>query len=152
MVETRVLTQEELWAEARERFGPETQDWAFQCPGCQDIATGAQIRDALAAHPRQSENADRMVEYTEVLGQECIGRVLGKGAGRGCQYAAFGFIHGPWQVAIPHRTRPMYAFPLAPAPAFPPRGGHRSSCAYAGGISATCTCPAEADAHKDGER
>ncbi|MEV5368952.1 VVA0879 family protein [Streptomyces albogriseolus] len=115
--EPRVLTQDELWAEARERFGQAPQDWAFQCPSCGDIATGHDIRQALLHHPRKAEGLSRDAEYTEVLGQECIGRVLGKTAGRGCQYAAFGFIHGPWQVAIPYRTKPMYCFPLAPAPA-----------------------------------
>ncbi|MGC5239022.1 VVA0879 family protein [Streptomyces albogriseolus] len=115
--EHRVLTQDELWAEARERFGRHSADWAFQCPSCGDVATGHDIRQALLDHPRQAEGLSRNTEYTEVLGQECIGRVLGKTAGRGCQYAAFGFIHGPWQVAVPHRRKPMYCFPLAPAPA-----------------------------------
>ena len=115
--ETRVLTQEELWAEARERFGQNSIDWAFQCPSCGDIATGVEMSKALALCPRKAKHADRDVRYEEVLGQECIGRILGKAADRGCRYAAFGFIHGPWQVAVPYRTKPMYCFPLAPAPA-----------------------------------
>ncbi|MFC5217277.1 VVA0879 family protein [Streptomyces coerulescens] len=115
--EPRVLTQEELWAEARERFGQSSVDWAFQCPSCGDTATGMEISKALALHPRKAEHADRAVRYEEVLGQECIGRILGKQADRGCQYAAFGLIHGPWQVALPYRHKPMFCFPLAPAPA-----------------------------------
>ncbi|MEU3683719.1 VVA0879 family protein [Streptomyces sp. NPDC030592] len=117
MTESRVLTQEEFWAEARERFGLAAADWAFQCPSCGDVATGAEIAKALAEHPRKSKDFDRNVRFDEVLGQECIGRILGKGGGRGCQYAAFGFVHGPWQVALPYSTRPAYCFPLAPAPA-----------------------------------
>jgi hypothetical protein len=143
-METRVLTREELWTEARERFGADSLDWAFQCPGCQDVATGTEMRDALIDHPRQAPGAARNVRYDEVLGQECIGRVLGREGGRGCQYAAFGLIHGPWLVAVPHRTKPMYAFPLAPAPQFPPRGGHDRGCAYLAGMGAPCSCaPAE---------
>ncbi|MEU5908881.1 MULTISPECIES: VVA0879 family protein [Actinomycetes] len=115
MAEPRVLTQEELWAEARERFGQNSVDWAFQCPSCADIATGMDIFKALAQHPRQAKGLSRNVYYTEVLGQECIGRILGKDGGRGCQYAAFGFLPGPWQVAVPNRHAPMYCFPLAPA-------------------------------------
>jgi len=115
----RTLTQEELWAEARERFGENSRDWAFQCPGCLDIATGTEFLQALNEHPREHPRGHgregRRVDWSDVLGQECIGRILGKGAGRGCQYAAFGFIHGPWQVAIPHARKPVYSFPLAPA-------------------------------------
>lgn len=152
MTGSRVLTQEELWAEARARFGEHSIDWAFQCPGCGDIATGTQIRDALAEHPRQAEGRSRNVRYEEVLGQECIGRILGKTANRGCQYAAFGFIHGPWQVALPHRTKPMYCFPLAPAPEFPPRGGHDPGCGYLTGMGAACSCADPAPAAAGGER
>ncbi|MCI3277567.1 VVA0879 family protein [Streptomyces cylindrosporus] len=116
----RTLTQEELWAEARERFGDNSRDWAFQCPSCLDIATGIDIQQALLANPRTNpqdhEREGRPTAWMDVLGQECIGRLLGKTASRGCKYAAFGFIHGPWLVAIPYRRAPMYSFPLAPAP------------------------------------
>lgn len=117
MTESRVLTQEELWAEAKERFGDCTLDWAFQCPSCEDIATGTEFFKALAEHPRKHRESERNVFFTDVFGQECIGRTLGKDADRGCMYAAYGLIHGPWQVAVPGRTKPMYCFPLAPAPA-----------------------------------
>jgi hypothetical protein len=117
VTESRVLTQEELWAEAKERFGESPLDWAFQCTGCKDIATGLEFRDALAEHPRKHRELDRNVLFTDVFGQECIGRILGKGADRGCMYAAYGLIHGPWQVAVQGRTKPMYCFALAPAPA-----------------------------------
>jgi hypothetical protein len=115
MTEARVLTRDELWAEARSRFGENNIAWAFQCPSCGDVATGMDFFKALALHPRRAKAADRSVYFYEVLGQECIGRILGKDGGRGCQYAAFGFIHGPWQVSIPDRTGPLYCFPLAPA-------------------------------------
>lgn len=117
MTDTRVLTQAELWAEAKERFGKSPLDWAFQCPGCSDIATGLEVRDALAEHARKHRHFERNLQFTDILGQECIGRTLGKDAGRGCMYAAYGLIHGPWQVAVPGRTSPMYCFALAPAPA-----------------------------------
>lgn len=147
--ESRVLTREELWAEARLRFGAEHLDWAFQCPSCQDVATGADIRDALIDRPRQAKGLSRNVDFTEVIGQECIGRVLGKGSERGCMYAAFGFIHGPWQIVdIPGRTAPLYSFPLAAAPDFPARGGHDSTCAYVAGMGAACSC-AQPDARAE---
>lgn len=120
MTDTRVLTQDELWAEAKERFGNDPIGWVFQCPSCGDVARGMEFFAALAEHPRKHRESERNVHFTDVLGQECIGRTLGKNAGRGCMYAAYGLIHGPWQVAIPGLTKPMYCFPLAPAPAVPP--------------------------------
>lgn len=117
----RTLTQEELWAEATDRFGENSREWAFQCPGCGDIATGTDVIQALKdkprEHPRGHDREGRPVTWNDVLGRECIGRILGKDAGRGCQYAAFGFIHGPWTIAIPYYRKPVYSFPLAPAPA-----------------------------------
>ncbi|MEU1496104.1 VVA0879 family protein [Streptomyces sp. NPDC005732] len=141
----RTLTQAELWAEARERFGEHARDWAFQCPSCGDIATGTQFAAALEAHPRRHNTFNRDVRFTDVFGQECIGRTLGKGADRGCLFVAYGLIPGPWQVTVPDRDKPMHCFPLAPRPDFPARGGHDPDCAYVGGIGA-CTCsrkPAE---------
>lgn len=116
----RVLTQAELWAEATASFGESPLDWAFQCPSCGDVATGMEFRIALAEHPRKHRDLDRNVQFTDVFGQECIGRTLGKDADHGCQYAAYGLIPAPWQVTVPYRNKPMRCFPLAPAPAVPP--------------------------------
>ncbi|MGW0795138.1 VVA0879 family protein [Streptomyces sp. NPDC002692] len=135
----RILTQQELWAEAKARFGEHSIDWAFQCPACNDIATGLEFSDALAYHPRRHRTFNRDVRYSDVFGQECIGRTLGQGAGRGCLFVAYGLVPGPWQVTIPGRDKPMHCFPLAPAPDFPARGGHDPQCAYVAGIGA-CTC------------
>lgn len=106
----RKLTQAELWAEARERFGGDPADWAFQCPKCDDIAT---MKDFTDAGPGAS-----------FVGQECIGRHLGAlkkpYSGRGCDWAAYGLFHGPWEVVLPAEgdkpEHSVWSFPLAPAP------------------------------------
>lgn len=110
----RKLTQAELWAEARERFGADSRDWAFECPGCGDVATAREFIAAAALG-------------ASLVGQECIGRQLGAldktgkpYTGRGCDWAAYGLFHGPWEVVMPGQDgQPEYSvwsFPLAPAP------------------------------------
>lgn len=112
VAEKTTYTQAELLAEAKARFGDDPLDFAFQCPSCGDIATIREFKDAGDA---------------QMAGQGCIGRLLGalagpraKGSGkrtakRGCDWCAFGFIPGPWEITFPdgHTAR---AFPLAPAP------------------------------------
>lgn len=103
-------TQAELLAEAKRRFGEDPRDWAFRCPRCGDVATARDFKQA---------DAD-----PNCIGQECIGRHLGalKGpptddggrsiAKRGCDWAAYGLIGGPWMVELPNgKTLP--SFPLA---------------------------------------
>ncbi len=102
----RTLTQAELLAEAKERFGDDVLNIAFQCPICGDVAT---IREFTP------DNRGR-------AGQECIGRSLGalsveppaKWDGRGCTFVAYGLIPGPWTVVMDdgHEIR---SFPLADA-------------------------------------
>ncbi|MEV5472820.1 VVA0879 family protein [Streptomyces sp. NPDC052207] len=118
----RHLTRDELWAEAAERFGTDHINWAFQCPMCRDIATGADVRNALEERPREHPTGHwregRLVEWTDVLGQECIGRILSEPEEplvRGCRYVAFGLFPGPWQVTLPYYDGPRPCFPLAPA-------------------------------------
>jgi hypothetical protein len=118
MSEHRKLTQQELHAEAKERFGDDPLDIAFRCPNCGDVAT---IRD----FPENARNA---------AGQECIGRHLGalKGeptndSGRsraelGCDWAAYGLFRGPWEVVMDD-GRSVWGFPLADAPAAAAKGG-----------------------------
>lgn len=126
MSDSRALTRDELWAEARARFGEDSLDWAFICPGCKDIATGADFQRVLEEHPRQLPNGNRAV-YFDFLSQECIGRTLGalsKGyTGRGCKWAAYGLFPGPWQVTFPGLDKPRSCFALAPAPAMPVGSG-----------------------------
>lgn len=93
MTKYRKLTQEELATEARARFGDDPKLYAFQCPNCGDVAT---IQDFIDAGK------------PEAAGQDCIGRHLGalsravkKYAGRGCDWAAYGLFHGPWEIVIP---------------------------------------------------
>ena len=117
--QTRHLTPAELLAEARERFGDSPDAWAFQCPNCGDVATGLDFRNALAANPRKNASGT-LVYASSLLGQECIGRVLGAlkvrrasdWKGRGCDWVAYGLISGPWTIEMPW-GRKMSAFPLA---------------------------------------
>ncbi|MET9081395.1 VVA0879 family protein [Streptomyces sp. NPDC004237] len=113
----RKLTQSELLAEAAERFGVDPLAWAFQCPTCKDIATGADFRAALEEHPRTHIRTKQPVVASDLLGTECIGRTLGAlntgYTGRGCDWAAFGLLRGPWEVVMSNgQTVPC--FPLAP--------------------------------------
>jgi hypothetical protein len=106
----RKLTQAELIAEAKERFGEDVMTWAFQCPQCGDVAS---LGDFKAA------NAD-----PGIAGQECIGRSLGaldrgtkKYKGRGCDWVAYGLLRGPWEIELPAEgnkpVRSAWSFPLA---------------------------------------
>lgn len=101
----RKLTQDELMAEARARFGADPMDIAFRCPNCGDVAT---VR-----------------EWTEIgeqyaAGQACIGRAKGVPASRGCSHVAYGLICGPWEIVIPaapgRAEHSIFGFPLADGP------------------------------------
>lgn len=85
-----VQPRAEWLTECRQRFGDDPYLWAFECPNCGDVATGAEFRDALA---------DSEVATSAVLGQHCIGRHLGalqveagRWDGRGCDWVAFGLL------------------------------------------------------------
>ncbi|WP_435109808.1 VVA0879 family protein [Nocardiopsis synnemataformans] len=113
----RKLTQPELAAEARARFGDDPLDWAFVCPACKDEATGRDFAEALAAHPRKRDG--RLVTASDLLGQMCIGRVMGAlhtppTHTRGCDWTASGLFRGPWEIVLPD-GRSAWAFPLAEA-------------------------------------
>lgn len=116
----RKLTQAELLAEARDRFGDDPLKWAFVCPSCTDVANGTDFRAALAEHPRTNRSGEAVIA-SDIVGQECIGRTLGaleksdrKYAGRGCTWTAYGLFRGPWEIALPN-GRTAHSFPLAPA-------------------------------------
>lgn len=121
MSDHRKLTQEQLLAEAKERFGDDPMKWAFRCPSCKDVATSQDFSDALKEHPRKRRNGEDIIA-SDIVGQECIGRSLGARdkrqtySGRGCDWAAYGLFSGPWTIVLPD-GREMYAFPLAEATA-----------------------------------
>ena len=109
-------TQAELVEEARARFGDDARKWSFRCPSCGDDATAQDFKDAGAEPGR--------------VGQECIGRSLGALSGpptkdgrnrngRGCDWTAYGLLHGPWTIVIPASgdkpEHDAYGFPLSPA-------------------------------------
>lgn len=120
---SHTVTQDELVAELRQRFGNDPMRWAFQCPSCRDVATSQDFRNALDAHPRQRRDGSP-VRASDLLGQECIGRTLGvlqraqpKGGyqGRGCDWTAYGLFRGPWFVVLPDGEK-IPSFPIADAP------------------------------------
>lgn len=99
------MTQKEMVDLAVARFGRDAMKWQFVCFHCGDVATPKDFQDA-GADPGK-------------IGQECIGRSLGALAnpswkGRGCDFAAYGLIPGPWEIEMPdgHVT---YSFKLAEA-------------------------------------
>jgi hypothetical protein len=113
MSDYRKLTQQELLDEAARLFGPDPMTYAFRCPNCGDVAT---IKEFVEAGDG------------ERAGKECIGRLLGaltkpagRGGenqnGRGCDWAAYGLISGPWFVVMPAESdkpeREVACFPLA---------------------------------------
>lgn len=120
ITDARTLTQVELIAEAKERFGDDPLDWAFICPSCGDVADGRDFSKALSEHPRTNLRTDERVIASDIVGQECIGRTLGaldkaipKYKGRGCDWAAYGLFSGPWFIVLPDdRKAPCFA--LAP--------------------------------------
>lgn len=124
--------QDEWLTALTERFGDSPRDWAFQCPQCGDVATGADFKAALAEHPVTRKDGTT-VAASDRLARECIGRTLGAlsektqaawnkrrktGEVRGCDWTAYGLFRGPDVVVCPDDasgTRDMYAFAMAPA-------------------------------------
>jgi hypothetical protein len=121
---TDSIQHEDWLAQLRERFGPDPMAWAFVCPNCGDVATGADFKAALAEHPLTRRDGS-LISASEILARECIGRILGalerprtkamedsrEWGGRGCDWAAYGLFRGP--VAIEAGDRTMYAFRMA---------------------------------------
>jgi hypothetical protein len=108
-------TQAELIDELTARFGTDPAAWAFICPSCNDIATVADFREALAA-------AGRDEDASQHIGQVCIGRISGALSksstpykGRGCDWCAFGLFRGPEFVIMPDGHE-AGSFAIAPAP------------------------------------
>lgn len=116
-----VITQAELLTMARERFGDDPNRYAFVCPTCGDVAS-------------KQDYLDAGLPGVELVGQQCIGRILrefNRPSDRGCNTAAYGLIHGPWQVIVPRTstfppaagsepdTTIIYSFEMAPAPGAP---------------------------------
>jgi hypothetical protein len=106
----RKLTQDELFAEAKRRFGDNPLDFAFACPNCGDVTTLREWKDLLGD--------------TDRAGQDCIGRIkvearnaAGIPAGRGCDWAAYGLFRGPWEIVVPAEgdrpERSIWGFALA---------------------------------------
>ena len=108
----RRLTQQELIGEATARFGADLLKAAFVCPRCGDVATIGDFQQAGDAG---------------LAGQACIGRLLGaltrepssdggrSQAQRGCDWAAFGLLPGPWTIVMPD-GKEVPSFALADVP------------------------------------
>jgi hypothetical protein len=101
--------------ELRRRFGDSPSGWAFTCPHCGDVATGADFKAALEANPVPGRTA------SSYLGQSCIGRVLGAlrekrqqdWTGRGCDWTASGLFRGPVRIIPDDGGGEMFAFRMA---------------------------------------
>lgn len=123
--------QHDQWLDLlSERFGKDPMNWAFTCPSCEDVATGADFRAALAERPSTRKDGSTRIA-SDLLGQECIGRTLGAltmtdtayskeveaGRTRGCSWCAYGLFRGPdvVQYSVNGETKDMFCFPIAPA-------------------------------------
>lgn len=127
---TDPMTHEAYLALLVNRFGQSPSRWAFVCPSCGDVATGAEMRAALTQHPRTNRDGTP-VTAADILGQECIGRTLGAltmpasawkdevraGRGRGCDWTAYGLIRGPLIVTIQGEDGPREVASFEPAEA-----------------------------------
>ena len=113
-------THKEFLNELKSRFGSDPMRWAFKCPACKDIATGADFLKAA----KERGIGDPGTYASARLGQECIGRTLGalstdqgkEYRGRGCDWAAYGLFSGPDFVEIPNgdgTTRKVPTFEIA---------------------------------------
>jgi hypothetical protein len=126
--EYRTISQPDLLALLRERFGPDPGDWAFVCPQCGDVATGREFSHALASRAFTNSRTGENLQASDMLGQFCIGRLLGAldrlqtiaayradPTTRGCDWVAFGLFQGPWAILLPD-GRSVPSFAPAPAP------------------------------------
>ena len=105
---TRKLTQDELLTELHERCGTDPMQWAFICPNCETITTSQEMANALKAYPQQNRSGNPVIA-SDVIGQECIGRI---DPDQGCNWAAFGLFRGPWEIELPNGDS-MWCFPIA---------------------------------------
>lgn len=68
---SRTITLDQLHDEARNRFGDNPQEWAYQCPECGDIATGPDVAWVLSQRPA-AVALRNPVTASEVLARQCI--------------------------------------------------------------------------------
>ncbi|MFE3461348.1 VVA0879 family protein [Nocardiopsis aegyptia] len=98
----RTITLDQFRAEARARFGPNANRWAYQCPACGDVAVLANVIYALSQQPVATA-LQHGLTADKVLAQQCIG----------CFAEAED--HGTTVVRMPS-GREVHVFELAPAP------------------------------------
>lgn len=78
---------EEVWnAKGRELFGDDQAKWRFVCPACGNVMSIEKAREEL----KDRLPALRAGKYA--IEQECVGRHM---PGVGCNWAAYGLLHGP---------------------------------------------------------
>jgi hypothetical protein len=102
----RTLTHEKWVAEARQRFGDDSSQWAFVCPVCGHVAKVQDWKDAGA-----SEGA---------VAFSCVGRWTDAGSGFGkaakpCDYAGGGLFRlNPVTVTRGDKTHEVFEFADSP--------------------------------------
>lgn len=112
----RTITQEELVAEMRQRFGDNARQWKFVCPMCKTV----QCADDFFATGKFQPGTGEVNKY---LGFSCIGRFTGAGAprsgtppGRGCNWTLGGLLQiHELEIILPDGKRSP-AFEIAEAP------------------------------------
>lgn len=109
----KTMTRDELLAEARRRFGDDTDDIAFVCPRCGDVATVREFTKFGAGSRAGSECFGRLVGALQGPRRPDRDGVVRGVAGRGCNWTAYGLFPGPWTIMI--QGVAVRSFALAPA-------------------------------------
>ena len=67
----RTITLAQLHAEAAARYGPRQSGWAYQCPACGDVSTGADVMWDLSQEPAACAQGHRLTA-AQVLARWCL--------------------------------------------------------------------------------
>ena len=103
----QTMTEAEWHALGEKLFGAEMSRWRFVCPSCHVVASIEKARALPAAEIAVLRAGGWRPE------SECIGRYF---ADRGCDWCAYGLLHGPFFVEREDgRKTPCFGFYVPPA-------------------------------------
>lgn len=80
------VTEAEWGAKGQDLFGPNQENWQFQCPACGHVMSIAIVNEKYAEH------LPAFREHKFAIECECIGRAV---PSLGCDWCAYGLFRGP---------------------------------------------------------